>query len=137
VLVGVLASLSLVVLVAQTPAPAGRSTRDGVYTTDQARRGALLYSQYCGYCHGNDLLGAISSPPPLRGREFVSTWTGLRVGDLFERIRISMPQDAPGSLPRQQNADILAFLLQENGFPPGERELPTTDPPLADIRIDQ
>ena len=136
VLVAILASLPLMLLEAQAPAPASRSIRDGVYTTAQARRGASLYSQYCGYCHGSDLLGLISSPPPLRGREFVSNWTDLRVGDLFERIRISMPQDAPGTLPRQQNADILAFIFQENGYPAGERELPIVDPLLSDIRIE-
>ena len=26
-------------------------------------------------------------------------------------------QDAPGSLSRSQNADLLAFLLRENGYP--------------------
>lgn len=136
VLVIVLASLPFILLDAQAPAPATRSLRDGAYTTEQARRGVSLYSQYCAHCHGSDLSGVISSAPPLRGREFVSDWTDLRVRDLFERIRISMPQDAPGSLPRQQNADILAFLFQENGYPPGERELPTTDPLLWDIRIE-
>ena len=30
---------------------------------------------------------------------------------------MSMPQDAPGSLSRSKNADILAFLLRENGYP--------------------
>ena len=45
------------------------------------------------------------------------------MGDLFERIRISMPQNAPGSLSGQQNADILAFMLQQNKFPAGTTEM--------------
>ena len=50
--------------------------------------------------------------PGLTGGEFTSNWNDLSLGDLFERMRISMPQNAPGSLSRQQNADILAFVLQ-------------------------
>ena len=62
--------------------------------------------------------------PPLVGGDFQADWNGLSVGDLFERIRISMPQNAPGSLSGQQNADILAFLLEANKFPTGTTELP-------------
>jgi S-disulfanyl-L-cysteine oxidoreductase SoxD len=40
-------------------------------------------------------------------------------------MRISMPQNAPGSLSRQDNADILAFILQKGGAPAGTSELPT------------
>ena len=57
--------------------------------------------------------------PGLAGGEFISGWDGLTVGDLFERIRISMPQNAPGSLSGQQNADILAFMFSVNKFPAG------------------
>ncbi len=45
------------------------------------------------------------------------------MGDLFERIRLSMPQDNPGRLSRQQDADILALMLQANEFPAGKTEL--------------
>ena len=59
--------------------------------------------------------------PPLAGGEFMAGWDGLTIGDLFERIRISMPQNAPGSLSGQQNADILAFMFSANKFPGGRR----------------
>ena len=61
--------------------------------------------------------------PPLASGDFLSGWDGLTVGDLFERIRISMPQNAPGSLSGQQNSDILAFVLSANKFPAGTEEL--------------
>ena len=59
--------------------------------------------------------------PPLAGGEFMAGWDGLTIGDLFERIRISMPQNAPGSLSGQQNADILAFMFSANKFPGRDR----------------
>ena len=49
---------------------------------------------------------------------------GLTMGDMFERLRISMPQNDPGSLTRQQYVDILAFMLRSGTFPEGKTELP-------------
>jgi len=45
------------------------------------------------------------------------------MGALFDRVRLSMPQDKPGSLTRQQVADLLAFILRANKFPAGKDEL--------------
>src|SRR5262245_66350605 len=78
-------------------AQASKSQWDGVYTEDQAKRGEGLYSQYCAACHGPDLAGG-EMAPGLTGGEFSSNWNDLSLGELFERIRISMPQNAPGSL---------------------------------------
>jgi mono/diheme cytochrome c family protein len=103
-------------------AQTARSVWDGVYTEDQARRGAAVYAKECASCHGADLNGG-ESAPPLVGGTFLSNWNTLTVGDLFERIRQSMPQDNPGRLSRQQDADVLAFMLQANEFPAGKTEL--------------
>jgi len=117
---------------AQAPS---RSVWEGVYTTDQAKRGQQLYGQYCGACHG-DTLGGGESAPPLAGAEFLSNWNGLTVGDLFDRMRTSMPQDKPGKLSREQNADILAHMLRANEFPAGSVELNRNSEMLKQIRID-
>jgi hypothetical protein len=53
-----------------------------------------------------------------------ANWDGLTIGDLFDRIRTSMPADRPGSLSRQQNADVVAYILRFNQFPSGNEELP-------------
>ena len=98
------------------------SVWDGIYTAEQAERGAPLYQQSCAECHGPDLAGGEMSPG-LVGGEFVWNWNGLSVGDLFERLRVSMPQGVPGSVSRQEKADILAFLLEANDFPAGDTEL--------------
>ena len=39
-----------------------------------------------------------------------------------------MPLDAPGSLSREAVADVVAFILRENGFPPGAADLPRAEP---------
>lgn len=119
---------------AQQTAPAG-SIWDGIYTEEQAKRGDPLYSQKCAACHGPDLTGG-ELAPALTGAEFNSNWSGVSVGDLFERIRISMPQDNPGTLSRQQIADILAFVLSKGGFPSGKTELPREGEVLKQIRFE-
>jgi quinoprotein glucose dehydrogenase len=103
--------------------PPTKSVWDGVYTEAQATRGKALYAQECASCHGSELTGG-EMAPPLAGGEFMAGWDGLTIGDLFERVRISMPQNAPGSLSGQQNADILAFVFAANKFPAGEAEMP-------------
>ena len=66
----------------------------------------------------------------------MSNWTGLTVADLFDRIRLSMPQNAPGSLTRQENADVLAFILSSNKFPAGKAELDKDSEPLKQIKLE-
>ena len=107
---------------------------EGVYTQDQATRGEALYAQSCASCHGPDLAGG-EMAPGLTGGEFSSNWNDLSIGDLFDRIRISMPQNAPGSLSRQQNADILAFMLLKASVPAGTTELPTQSEVLSTIKF--
>ncbi|HEY7389164.1 MAG TPA: cytochrome c [Bryobacteraceae bacterium] len=116
-------------------AQADRSVWDGVYTEQQERRGADLYSNECASCHGLSLNGG-ESAPPLTGGEFLSNWNGLTAGDLFDRIRVSMPADRPGHLSRQQTADILAHIFAVNQFPAGASELDTRTEVLKQIRID-
>jgi S-disulfanyl-L-cysteine oxidoreductase SoxD len=118
-------------LLAQT----SRSVWEGVYTVEQARRGSDSYQAECASCHGTDLTGG-DSAPPLMGGEFTSDWNGLTIGDLFERIRTSMPANNPGKLNRDKNADILAFLLSVNQFPAGKSELERQTETLKQIRFE-
>jgi mono/diheme cytochrome c family protein len=96
---------------------------DGVYTEEQATRGEALYGEHCVRCHGATLQGNGEGAKSLTDATFKSTWNGVPMGALFDRIRLSMPQDKPGSLTRQQVADLLAFLLRANKFPAGKNEL--------------
>lgn len=121
---------------AQEPAASeSRSVWDGVYTDEQAKRGEVVYRKECASCHGASLTGG-ESAPPLTGGAFLSNWNGLTLGDLFDRIRKSMPQNTPGKLTKQQNADVLAFALSANKFPAGKTELSRQTELLKEIRFD-
>jgi S-disulfanyl-L-cysteine oxidoreductase SoxD len=111
------------------------SVWDGVYTDEQSKRGAALYAKECAACHGTELSGG-EEAPPLSGGAFMSNWSGLTVGELFERVRLSMPEGRPGTLSRQQNADIVAYLLSFNQFPAGKTELAKDTDILKQIRFE-
>ena len=132
--VAAIAALGL--LRAQAPTSSdSRSVWDGVYTEEQAKRGETIYHKECAACHGDILTGG-ESAPPLTGGAFLANWNGLTMGDLFDRIRKTMPQSAPGRLTRQQDADILAFMLSVNKFPAGKTELYRQSEMLKEIRFE-
>ena len=108
---------------------------DGVYTEEQAKRGETVYSKECAACHG-DLLTGGESAPPLTGGVFQANWNGLTLGDLFDRIRKTMPLSKPGRLTREQDADVLAFMLSVNKFPAGKTELYRHSEMLKTIRFE-
>jgi mono/diheme cytochrome c family protein len=121
--------------IATLGAQTSRSVWDGVYTVEQAKRGEPLYAQHCGSCHGTTLEGG-EMAPPLAGGAFNANWNGLSIGDLVDRIRISMPQNNPGSLSRQQCADIVAFMLGAGSFPAGASELPRELEAMKQIKFE-
>ena len=125
--------LGTCVLVATVEAQQVKTQWDGVYTKTQASRGQTLYSTYCASCHGANLGGG-EMAPALAGGDFNANWNELSLGDLFERMRVSMPQNSPGSLTGQQTADILAYMLEKGDFPPGDTELPTQAAALGSIK---
>ncbi len=44
-----------------------------------------------------------------------------------------MPQNSPGSLSRQQVADVMAYIFSRNGFPTGDKDLPKRPAYMTDI----
>ena len=99
-----------------------KTSWDGVYTEAQATRGDALFGEQCAKCHGPDMSGG--DAPSLIGSEFSGDWDDLSLGDLADRLRVSMPQDKPQSLSREQTADLVAAILHGNRMPAGQAELP-------------
>ena len=117
-------------------APAAQDWRtqwDGVYSDEQAQRGVPLYGKLCASCHGAELAGS-DKVPPLIGSAFDGNWNDRKMGELSERIRMTMPVDNPGGMTRAQNADVLAFMLRKAGAPAGQTTLPTNVDQLNAIK---
>jgi mono/diheme cytochrome c family protein len=101
------------------------ATVEAYYTADQAARGQRTFSTICAVCHGrNEFSGPI----------FQVTWMADPVGAIYDHISTKMPQNRPGSLSAQEYVDVIAYMLQLNRRPTGERELPTDPELLARMR---
>ena len=107
---------------------------DGVYTTAQAERGKSNFlSGRCGGCHQLDLSG--DRGPALKGDGFLSHWENGSVNALFKKISETMPPNGPNETTDEAKIDIIAFLLQSNGFPVGKAELRLDADALEAIEI--
>ena len=113
---------------------ADRTVWSGAYTEDQAARGKAAYAANCAVCHGETLAG-IDSAPPLSGSTFLNNWNSTSAGDLFTRIKTTMPLTAPDTLPGKTVSDIEAYVFQANGFPAGQVALPSNPAMMAGVKI--
>ncbi len=109
--------------------PSTATIWDGVFTSEQARRGQLAYTGPCDRCHGYKLDGASDDPdmlpaPPIAGAKFLRKWEGRSLAALFEYTRATMPSNNPGYLADAEVADIIAYMLEASGAPAGDAELP-------------
>jgi mono/diheme cytochrome c family protein len=104
---------------------------DGVFTKEQAASGSEAYQKNCVACHSPDLQSGPARV--LVGETFWQDWGEDRLSSLFNVMAKTMPYDRPQSLDESTYADILAFILQENGFPAGSERLTSTS--VAEIEV--
>ena len=90
-----------------------------------------LFTQHCLDCHGSNLDNGEFGGPPLKGSSFARHWDAANVAALFSFMRAKMPPDRPGQLNDETYADLIAYILGENGFKPDGKELP------ADVNAQQ
>jgi len=119
---------------AQSQASSSRTIWSGVFNADQAKRGEASANKNCAKCHSADLAGG-QDGPALVGADVLQAWNGMTVGELFDRVKTTMPADAPRSLSPQETADVVAYILSLNRCPTGEKELPIEIEALGQIRI--
>jgi mono/diheme cytochrome c family protein len=101
------------------PAASGPS-----FTKTQAERGETAYQHNCLDCHGSTLDNGEFGGPPLKGASFAKHWDAANVAALSGFMKAKMPPDRPGQLNDETYADLIAYILGENGFKPGDKELP-------------
>ena len=106
---------------------AERSTLAGVYTQEQAGRGKNLFLGSCKSCH---------APESQTGANFARLWMGKPLLELFKYVSQNMPENDPGSLAPEVNADIIAYLLQLNAMPAGKAELMADTTALREMRVE-
>ena len=130
----VLPAVWLALLTATPNAAQEQSVTSGVYTDEQAARGEAAYNNECSSCHGAGLEGD-GFAPALAGTEFLSNWNGTTLGDLFDRIRISMPPGSPRQCRRRQGRHRRAPVEVEQ-IPGRHTEIGKDLEPLKLIKIE-
>ena len=123
------AMLAFSVAAAQT-----KNVWDGVYSDAQAGRGKKSYVTHCAACHNEGLQGG-DLAPELKGDDFLLRWNDKSMFEFVDRIQKTMPQDNPGGLMPQENADIVAYILQVNKMAAGSTDLPSDEAALKAITI--
>jgi hypothetical protein len=102
----------------QEPAPAASPL---TFTEAQAERGNQVFGRVCLECHGRK---------DMSNDDFRVKWNGRTAFDLFDRIRSTMPEYEPGSLPRADYVDVTAYIGKLNGLAAGDAELTGDDATL-------
>jgi len=95
------------------------------FTSEQVERGQRSYRSNCQDCHGTTLDNGEFGGPVLKGMAFRQKWTAGSVVALYSFTKEKMPPDRPGGLSPQNYVDLTAFILSNNGYQPGDKELPS------------
>jgi len=130
------AIISSILLIAVSCSTVRTAKREGVYSADQARSGAELYARECASCHGSSLRGS-EAGSALIGDAFWTRWAGRPLADLYNVTKNTMPVSNPNGLTPQQYAEIIAFVLRQNGLPAGVQPLPMDRESLANILLER
>lgn len=104
-----------------------RTTKAGVYTTDQAVKGREVFNSNCLGCH---------TTATHQGPAFQNKWFGRPLYDLYDYVSQAMPKAAPGSLTEDEYVWVTAYILKLNGMPAGRTELSPEPAWLKAVRVD-
>ncbi len=107
--------------IAMTDAKPEGGAAPALYTKAQAAIGLGKFIGNCAMCHGAHLEGRAG--PSLKGPNWASAKADYTVGEVFTVVSQQMPATDPGSLEKSDYVNIMAYLLQQNGYPAGDAML--------------
>jgi len=130
VLAPLLVALAFEVASAQVPA-----SLPALFTQAQATRGHEVYATECAACHGGRLNDG--SATALVGPAFIQKWSHPQVtlDDLFYVVQTTMPRNRGASLPVADYVAVVAYMLQENGYPAGAESRLTNEPQRRRVQL--
>src|SRR5688572_20136154 len=112
-----------------------QDAKPALYTAAQAQAGAMVFARNCATCHGSALEGGIG--PGLKGVAFGerAVAQSLTAQSLLDVVAYTMPQSNPGSLKPEDYNAVVAYVLQQNGYPAGATALAPNAPGIKETRI--
>ena len=100
------------------------TTNAGVYTKAQADGARKQFDKICADCHPFTV--AAKKKPndlPLGEEPFFESWEGRPLSDMISVIALTMPNDGSATVSDQEATDLVAYILQQNGYPAGSKPL--------------
>ncbi len=130
----ILAASSLCALLFGAGAGA-QTAKPALYTAEQAQAGATVYAQACASCHGGAMEGA--GAPELKGAAFNerALAQGMTPQSLHDVVAFTMPQVDPGGLKPEEYSAVVAYILQQNGYPAGTTPLAPSAPGMKETKV--
>ena len=102
--------------------PVGEQSVPALFTAEQAAIGEKIFVERCSGCHNVDLSDG-GHGPGLATDNFWAQWDGQPARPLYGRIISTMPAENPGSLVQADALSIVAFILNTNNYPAGDKPL--------------
>lgn len=100
------------------------TTNDGVYTKTQADAAKEQFDKICADCHPFTVAGKKKPKDvPLGEDPFYDNWTGRPLSQMITTISLTMPNDGSAVVTEEEAADLVAYILQQNGFAAGSQPL--------------
>lgn len=100
------------------------TTNDGIYSKAQADAAKAQFDKLCASCHAFTV--AEKRKPedlPLGDEPFIKAWEGKPVIELVSLIEFTMPNDGSAIVTGEEALNLVAYVLQRNGYPAGEAPL--------------
>ena len=101
-----------------------KTSNDGIYTKAQADGAKAQFDKICADCHPFTV-AAKKKPKdlPLGDEPFLDAWTGRPLAELVNVIVLTMPNDGSAVVSENEAVDLVAYMLQQNGYPAGSKPL--------------
>ncbi len=100
------------------------TTNDGIYSKAQADAAKAQFDKLCASCHAFTV--AEKKKPedlPLGDEPFIKAWEGKPVMELASLIEFTMPNDGSAIVTGEEALNLVAYILQRNGYPAGDAPL--------------
>lgn len=98
-----------------------------LYTEAQAEEGAKVWTTTCSGCH---------ETKDVTSADFRTKWVGRSLFELYEQIRTTMPDDAPGTLTPDQYLHSVVYILKLNGLPAGTTPLVSDSATMSTLKFE-
>ena len=106
-------------------AAAGQATtNDGIYSKAQAEAAKPQFDKLCAECHAFTVATKKQEKDlPLGDEPFLKKWEGRSLDELLTLIVTTMPNDGSAVVNDEEALNLLAYVLQQNGYAPGKAPL--------------